>query len=178
MAAKRQGKILLVEDEKLLRGLIAHFLRSEGYEVLEACDGREAVHRFEREQPFDLVLLDLELPELPGVEVCRNIRIRCPHQPVIICSAAILDSHVEALRALGVHQYLSKPYHPNELLHRIAIELDRAASCQARERGEQAPADRPQSAHPQHAGPVPPHCSIEPRSRRIDLLSYAPQKEE
>jgi DNA-binding response OmpR family regulator len=125
MDAKRQGRILLVEDELLLRRLIAQFLRGEGFEIVEAGDGREAVERFSSGKPFDLVLLDLNLPILPGVEVCRRIKLLRPEQPVIICSAAILDGHIAALRAMQVDQFLSKPYHPAELLSRITIELER-----------------------------------------------------
>src|SRR5271157_2943275 len=125
MSAKRRGRILLVEDELLLRRLIAQFLRGEGFEVVEAGDGREGVERFSSGNPFDLVLLDLNLPILPGVEVCRRIKLQRPEQPVIICSAAILDGHIAALAAMQVNQFLSKPYHPAELLSRITIELQR-----------------------------------------------------
>jgi DNA-binding response OmpR family regulator len=126
MSGKRQGKILLVEDESILRRLIAQFLRGEGFEIVEAGDGREGVERFSSGNPFDLVLLDLNLPILPGVEVCRRIKQQRPDQPVIICSAAILDGHIAALAAMKVDQFLSKPYHPAELLSRITIELQRS----------------------------------------------------
>ena len=111
MDGKRAGKLLLVEDEHLLRGLIAQFLRGEGFEVVEAADGSEAVSLFSSMGPFDVVLLDLNLPLLRGVEVCRRIKSVQPAQPVIICSAAILESHIEALREMQVEQFLSKPYH-------------------------------------------------------------------
>ncbi len=127
MGAKRQGTILLVEDEALLRRLIAQFLRGEGFEIVEAADGREGVERFSSGIAFDLVLLDLNLPILPGVEVCRRIKQQRPDQPVIICSAAILDGHIAALTAMHVTQFLSKPYHPAELLNRITIELQRSS---------------------------------------------------
>jgi len=126
MGANRQGRILLVEDEALLRTLIAQFLRAEGFEIVEAADGREGVERFSTRNPFNVVLLDLNLPVLTGVEVCRRIKLQRPEQPVIICSAAILDGHIEALSELKVDQFLSKPYHPAELLSRIAIVLQRA----------------------------------------------------
>ncbi|MGC8640138.1 MAG: response regulator transcription factor [Isosphaeraceae bacterium] len=126
MGAIRQGRILVVEDESALRSLTAQFLRMEGFEVVEAADGREGVERFFDLGPFDVVLLDLNLPALPGVEVCRRIKIQEPAQRFIICSAAVLDGHVAALATLNVDQVLSKPYHPAELLNRIALELDRA----------------------------------------------------
>ena len=78
MGAKWQGRLLLVEDENLLRGLIAQFLRSEGFELVEAADGREGVERYSSLGPFDIVLLDLNLPVFSGVEVCRRSSICIP----------------------------------------------------------------------------------------------------
>jgi DNA-binding response OmpR family regulator len=130
MDGKRAGKLLLVEDEHLLRSLIAQFLRSEGYEIIEAADGSQGVSFFSSLGPFDLVLLDLNLPLLPGVEVCRRIKSERPSQPVIICSAAILDSHVSMLREMHVEEFLSKPYHPLDLLRRIAAEISRDRSSE------------------------------------------------
>ncbi|MBV8127061.1 MAG: response regulator transcription factor, partial [Planctomycetaceae bacterium] len=75
--------------------------------------------------------LDLNLPILPGIEVCRRIKLQRPKQPVIICSAAILDGHIAALAAMEVDQFLSKPYHPAELLSRITIELQRSVQPSA-----------------------------------------------
>ena len=72
MDGKRAGKLLLVEDEHTLRGLIAQFLRGENFEVVEAADGLDGVGLFSSQGPFDLVLLDLNLPRLSGVEVCRR----------------------------------------------------------------------------------------------------------
>jgi DNA-binding response OmpR family regulator len=127
MGANQQGKILLVEDERKLRALIAEFLGGEGFEIVQAADGREAVEHFHGRGPFDLVLLDLNLPILTGVEVCRLIKSDRPEQPIVVCSAAVLDADMEALRALGVEQFLSKPYHPAELVRRITGELRKPA---------------------------------------------------
>ncbi len=121
-----RGRLLLVEDETVLRRLIAEFLRGEGFEVLEAADGSEGATVYSSHGPFDVVLLDLNLPLLSGVNVCRRIKNLRPLQPVLICSAAILDWHEAELRDLRVDQFLTKPYHPLELLDRIAIEMARA----------------------------------------------------
>jgi len=100
-------------------------------------------------------LLDLNLPLICGVEVCRRIKSQHPAQPVIICSAAILDTDIATLRAMRVEQYLSKPYHPLELLRRIADELSGAdgpdrsnapVPC-ARTRLVVAPRSEPPRAH-------------------------------
>jgi two-component system response regulator VanR len=133
MGAKRAGKLLLVEDEHVLRGLIAQFLRGECFEVVEAADGAEGVGLFSSRGPFDLILLDLNLPIFSGVEVCRRVKSLVPTQPILICSAAILDFHVCALREMQVDQFLTKPYHPLDLLGRITIELARGARTEAAE---------------------------------------------
>jgi DNA-binding response OmpR family regulator len=125
MNANRAGKLLLVEDENVLRGLIAQFLRVESFEVVEAADGQEAVNRFTSLQPFDVVLLDLNLPLMCGVEVCRRIKLEKPSQQVLICSAAIMDSDIEVLHRLGVERFLTKPYHPLDLLAGIDLAMGR-----------------------------------------------------
>jgi DNA-binding response OmpR family regulator len=123
MAAHEPGSLLLVEDEDRLRGLVAQFLRGEGFQVVEAGDGPEGVERFADSGPFDLALLDLNLPVFSGVEVCRRIKRANPAQRVIICSAAILPGHEDALTALGVDHFLTKPYHPEELIAHITQEI-------------------------------------------------------
>jgi DNA-binding response OmpR family regulator len=125
MNAKRAGKLLLVEDEHVLRGLIAQFLRFEAFEVIEAADGQEALERFTALQPFDVVLLDLNLPIYCGLEVCRRIKIEWPSQQVLICSAAIMDSDIDVLQSLGVERFLTKPYHPLDLLAGIDLAMGR-----------------------------------------------------
>jgi DNA-binding response OmpR family regulator len=125
MEGNGRSRLLLVEDESILRRLIAEFLRGEGFDVTEAADGSEGASLYAGLGPFDLVLLDLNLPFISGVDVCRRIKAARPAQPVLICSAAILDWHVVALEDLQVDQFLSKPYHPLELLDRIRRELSR-----------------------------------------------------
>ncbi len=113
------GRLLLVEDEAGLRGLVAQFLRSAGYDVTEAGDGPDGVARFEAGAPFDLAMVDLNLPGFSGVEVSRRLRQHSPGQPILICSAAITPDAEDALRALGVDSYLTKPYHPETLLRQL-----------------------------------------------------------
>jgi DNA-binding response OmpR family regulator len=73
--ARGQARILLVDDEQAIQTLLTYPLRKEGYEVIEAVDGQEALDRF-AEQRFDLVVLDIMLPKLDGIEVCRRLRTR------------------------------------------------------------------------------------------------------
>jgi DNA-binding response OmpR family regulator len=125
MGGRGHGTLLLVEDEERLRGLVAQFLRSEGFVVVEAGDGPQGVDRFADSGPFDLVLLDLNLPVFSGVEVCRRIKRRKPDQRVMVCSGAILLDHETALTDLGVSHFLSKPYHPDVLIEHIVQEISR-----------------------------------------------------
>ena len=124
----RRGTLLLVEDEAVLRGLVSQFLKTEGYDVAEAEDGAEGVRLYHECGPFDLLLVDLNLPVYSGVEVCRRVKQRCPSQKVMICSAAIVREHEEARHRLGGDHFLTKPYHPDELLVRIRREIDGRAS--------------------------------------------------
>jgi DNA-binding response OmpR family regulator len=128
---QRQESLLIVEDEHTLRTLVAQFLRQAGYAVHEAGDGQEGVDRFRQVGPVGLVLLDLNLPRLGGVEVCQEIRRIDPSQPVLIVSGAILADHERALCELGVSDYLTKPYHPRALLN-LVERLTRSFAVQAR----------------------------------------------
>jgi DNA-binding response OmpR family regulator len=123
MGANGTGTLLLVEDESVLRSLVAQFLRSEGFHVVEAADGPEGVERYSDSGPFDLLLVDLNLPGFSGVEVCRRIRDVDCSQKVMICSAAILSDHERELDQIGVRHYLTKPYHPEDLLAHISLEI-------------------------------------------------------
>jgi|GEM_PF-708639 len=125
MSRDALGRLLLVEDEHVLRGLVLQFLSMEGYEVEAVGDGGAAVDAYACHGPFDVVLMDLNLPVVPGVEACRQIKLMNPRQPIMVCSAAILESHTEALHALDIHDTLCKPYHPAELTTRIRMIMAR-----------------------------------------------------
>ena len=120
---ERRGSILIVEDEAVLRTLVAQFLRNEGYDVQEAEDGGAGVRQFADDGPFDLLLVDLKMPVLSGVEVCRQVKRQSPSQRVMVCSAAISRENADDLRAVGVDHLLTKPYHPESLLAHIRQEL-------------------------------------------------------
>ncbi len=132
MGTNHLGTLLLVEDEDLLRRLVAQFLRMEGFQVVEASNGPEGVERFFDSGPFDLCLVDLNLPVFSGVEVCRRIKRGMPEQRVMICSAAILRDHERDLCALNIRHHLTKPYHPEDLLAHIAQEI---GTCEVHTRG-------------------------------------------
>ena len=123
MGTNGLGALLLVEDEYRLRTLVAQVLQGEGYRVVEAADGPEGVERFADAGPFDLLLVDLNLPGFSGVEVCRRVLTRHPGQRIMICSAAIVPESERDLHALGIDHFLTKPYRAEDLLAHIASEI-------------------------------------------------------
>jgi DNA-binding response OmpR family regulator len=127
--------ILVVEDEPTLRETLAEALESDGFRVVTAADGRDALARFRAERP-DLVLLDLMLPELSGIEVCRIIRAESG-VPIVMLTAK--DAEVDKVVGLeiGADDYVTKPFSLRELTARIRA-LFRRSERQA-EVGEPAP---------------------------------------
>src|SRR5688572_23138726 len=117
--------VLLVEDEAPLRNFLAASLASAGYRLAEADTGRKAL-RAASEQPPDLVMLDLGLPDMDGQEVLRQLR-EWLHAPIIVLSAR--DQEQQKITALdnGADDYLTKPFSTQELLARIRVALRHAA---------------------------------------------------
>ncbi len=117
-------KVLVVEDDDAVRLLLRLLLEDEGYQVIEASDGRRAVDRFALE-PAQLVLLDVRLPELNGFDVCRTLRATTD-APIVMLTAQD-DSHdvVAGLEA-GADDYVTKPFVDKELLARIRAQLRRS----------------------------------------------------
>lgn len=116
-------RILVVEDEESYSDPLSYLLRKEGYDVLVAETGPDALSDFDR-QGADLVLLDLMLPGMSGVDVCRNLRQRS-NVPVIMLTAK--DTEVDKVVGLelGADDYVTKPYSSRELLARIKAVLRR-----------------------------------------------------
>jgi DNA-binding response OmpR family regulator len=115
--------ILVVDDEKTLRETLADGLETEGFTVLQAADGREAVDIFHRRHP-DLILLDLMLPEISGTEVCRIIRTESG-VPILMLTAKSAEVDKVVGLELGADDYVTKPFSFRELLARIRALLRR-----------------------------------------------------
>jgi two-component system, OmpR family, alkaline phosphatase synthesis response regulator PhoP len=119
-----KGRILLVEDEENLRSTIALNLELEGYDVQCAVNGKEALQLFKSNR-FDMVVLDIMLPEINGLDVCREMRKENRNVFILFLSARSMGSErIEGLKA-GADDYLSKPFNLEELLLRIEILLKR-----------------------------------------------------
>lgn len=110
-------KILIADDEELLRQLICDFLKPEGYTVIQAADGKEAIARFAETNP-DLVVLDVMMPGYDGWTVCRHIR-QTANTPIIMLTAKSEELDQLLGFDLGVDEYITKPFSPKVLLARI-----------------------------------------------------------
>ncbi len=126
-------KILVVDDEPKLVRVVREYLEHDGYRVVSAGDGREALDRFRQERP-DLVVLDLMLPELDGLEVCRRIR-RDSGVPIIMLTARAEEVDELIGLELGADDYVAKPFSPRTLLARVRSVLRRAVPADEYEAG-------------------------------------------
>ena len=122
-------KILVVDDEKPISDIVKFNLDKEGYDVVTAYDGEEALKKVEAESP-DLILLDLMLPKIDGLEVARQIR-KEDDTPIIMLTAK--DSEIDKVLGLelGADDYVTKPFSNRELVARVKANLRRTASSNA-----------------------------------------------
>ncbi len=123
-------RVLVVDDEPVARDVLARYLRREGFEVSGAADGHEALTAIRAEQP-DVILLDLMLPRLSGLEVLRTVRLD-GDVPVIILSAKSSEQErIQGLQ-LGADDYVVKPYSPSEVVARVHAVLRRTLPASGR----------------------------------------------
>ena len=122
--ANGSARILLVDDEQSIQTLLSYPLRKDGYHVTSALDGGEALQRFD-EGRFDLVILDLMLPRLDGVEVCRQLRSRS-QVPIIMLTAKGSETDKVAGLEVGADDYITKPFSMREFRSRVKAALRRS----------------------------------------------------
>jgi two-component system, OmpR family, response regulator len=131
--ADRPSRILLVDDEAAIQTLLSYPLRKDGYEVVQASDGQEALARF-AESTFDLVVLDVMMPRLDGLETCRRLRATST-VPIIMLTAKAEEIDKVVGLELGADDYITKPFSMREFRSRVKAALRRAGM--ARESGEE-----------------------------------------
>jgi len=122
----RPIQVLVAEDDPKIAKVVEHLLRREGYQVAHARDGREALTRLEVE-PFDLLLLDIGLPEVDGFEVCRRVKARSDLLVIVLSARGEELDRVMGL-TLGADDYIAKPFNSAELVLRVKAVLRRARS--------------------------------------------------
>ena len=121
-------RILVVDDEPNILSTLAPLLRTRGYEVFTAMSGKAAVEAAERERP-DLIVLDLGLPDMDGVDVCRFVR-QTANMPIVVLSARGAEGDKVRALDLGADDYITKPFGAEELLARIRAALRRSDPAQ------------------------------------------------
>jgi len=124
--AKPTGRVLVAEDDQRLRESLARVLTFEGYDVALAADGAAALNLIEASEP-DVVVLDVMMPNVDGLEVCRTMRARGNHTPVLMLTARHEVSDRVAGLDAGADDYLVKPYALDELLARLRALLRRTS---------------------------------------------------
>jgi DNA-binding response OmpR family regulator len=122
--ADRQPTVLLIEDDDTVRSLMAMILVQEGYFVLTAATGRDAVATLRQlGSAVDVVVLDVHLPDINGTDLCGCLRGLQPQLPVIVVSGEASPEEVAQLLRFGAHRYLQKPVSPDELLSTVEAAL-------------------------------------------------------
>ena len=127
----RAPRILLADDEHAIQTLLSYPLRKDGYEVVQARDGQEALARFE-ETGFDLVVLDVMMPKLDGLEVCRRLRAQST-VPIIMLTAKQEEIDKVVGLELGADDYITKPFSMREFRSRVKATLRRAGMTRQQE---------------------------------------------
>ncbi|MDF9449702.1 DNA-binding response regulator [Bacillus toyonensis] len=118
-----KGTILIVDDEKEIRKLIAIYLKNEGYEVLQAGDGEEGLE-IVRKRDVHLIVLDIMMPKIDGIHMCMKVR-EIAEMPIIMLSAKTQDMDKVLGLTTGADDYVAKPFNPLELIARIKSQLRR-----------------------------------------------------
>ncbi|AKN33564.1 PhoB family transcriptional regulator [Clostridium carboxidivorans P7] len=159
-------KILVVDDEPLIRKLVTDFLKREGYITLEAEDGRKALDVFSSEKDIDLVILDVMLPEYDGWTVCREIRKKSS-TPIIMLTARGEEFDELFGFDIGADEYIAKPFSPNILVARVNAVLRRAVPVDSKTK-EFNGLIIDENAHEVNID----DCTIDLSPKEYDLLMY------
>lgn len=124
-------KILLVDDEPEILEICRDYLKASGYDVVTAKDGAQGLSAFRRERP-DLIVLDLMMPQMDGLDLCRAIR-RESNVPIIMLTARVEETDKLIGLELGADDYMTKPFSPRELVARVKVVLRRVSGDPAAE---------------------------------------------
>ena len=139
-------KILVVDDEARMRKLVRDFLEREGYHVLEAGDGIEAMEKFYEDKDIALIILDVMMPKMDGWQVCREVR-QSSRVPIIMLTARSEERDELQGFELGVDEYISKPFSPKILVARAQAVLRRSCADEMDEALEAGGIEIDKAAH-------------------------------
>src|SRR6476619_3003295 len=158
--------ILLVDDEESIQKLLTYPLERDGYRVVQARDGEEALRRFD-EEPIDLVVLDVMLPKLDGLEVCKQLRSRS-QVPIIMLTAR--DDEVDKVLGLelGADDYITKPFSVREFRSRVKAALRRASIT----REEAVAGEEPLEIHELRIDPARRAVTVRGAEARLTFVEF------
>ena len=159
-------KILVVDDEERMRKLVRDFLVKDGYTVLEASDGEEAIEKFYGEKDIALLILDVMMPRMDGWQVCREIR-KESRVPIIMLTARGEEQDELLGFELGVDEYIAKPFSPRILVARVGALLRRSQGVQE-EKMSAGGIELDKTAHQAYVDGEPIELSV----KEFELLAY------
>ena len=159
--------ILIVDDESRMRKLLSDFLTKNGYSVLEAENGKQALDIFLSEKDISLMILDVMMPEMDGWEVCREVR-KSSALPIIMLTARAEEKDELLGFKLGVDEYISKPFSPKILVARVEAILRRTSDVSGEELIECGAIRVDQTAHIVYVDGDPVELSV----KEFELLVY------
>ena len=136
---EKNASILVVDDDKEIADLVEIYLVNDGYQVLKASDGEQCLQTLKEHPEVRMLILDIMMPGIDGLEVCREIR-KTSNIPILILSAKAEDMDKIVGFGTGADDYLTKPFHPLELLARVKSQMKRYTTIQLGE--EQQPASK------------------------------------
>ncbi len=119
--------LLVVDDEALIRNVVKEYAKNEGYNVIEATDGNDALKKVEKNPNIDLIIMDIMMPKLDGYSACREI-FKIKKYPVIMLSARKEEYDKLLGFDLGIDDYVTKPFSPKELMARVKAVLNRSVT--------------------------------------------------
>ena len=132
--------ILVVDDDKEIADLVEIYLVNDGYTVLKASDGEECISQFREHPEIRMIILDIMMPGIDGLEVCRQIR-KTSNVPILMLSAKAEEMDKIVGFGTGADDYLTKPFHPLELLARVKSQMKRYTSLQPAETADEESKD-------------------------------------
>ncbi|MEK5037921.1 response regulator transcription factor [Sporosarcina sp. FSL K6-3457] len=167
----KQKKILIVDDEQSIRTLLEYNLKQAQYETVSVADGEEAVQKAESEKP-DLILLDLMLPKMDGIDVCKTLRQRGIDIPIIMLTAKGDELDKVLGLEIGADDYMTKPFSPREVVARVKAVLRRSGDSVERNEGNGMISSGALTVHPEQYGAYLDEVELEFTPKEFELLVY------
>jgi two-component system, OmpR family, alkaline phosphatase synthesis response regulator PhoP len=166
-------KILIVDDEQPIRTLLDYNLKQSNYETVMAADGAEAIIKVESEKP-DLILLDLMLPKMDGIEVCKFLRQKNINTPIIMLTAKGEETDKVLGLEIGADDYMTKPFSPREVVARVKAVLRRSGERTGMNDDDEGPILRsgPITVHPEQYEAFLNEDPLEFTPKEFELLVY------